>query len=283
MKIAVLYSGGMDSRILWHLAERLYPNSDRTATYWSHGHPQDWYERGALPSFVQIRNCDWLNLHVAGAMQGKPDDPNDPIYIPGRNLAFAVLTACQELPDEVWLGALANEQGAGCTDKNPVFCDAASVTLSWVLRPFVPKGVVVRCPLAEAGLDKFGAAQWAVSNGLKIEDLACTWSCRNFHPWGVDRSLPCGNCDQCIRRFAVFTGLGNPVAEHYATTPLDPGKGRDWLIRLYRTASEHNWIGPAADDCAMFMTNLAPYIGNSPAFRQDEELQQVARLMRNQP
>jgi 7-cyano-7-deazaguanine synthase in queuosine biosynthesis len=276
VKIAVLYSGGMDSRILWHLATTLHGTAYLSAVYWSHGHKQDRDERRHLPGFVQVRQCDWLNLPVAGGLHGKAD-ANPAITIPGRNLAFAVLTACQELPDEVWIGALANEQHTLSTDKNQSFRSTASAAISYALSPFLPSGVHVRCPFAEFGFDKGTAAGWAVRNGLLISELAMTWSCRSDHLPGTDRNDPCGNCDQCIRRAAIFTMLGHPNIERTASPVLGPGAGREWLIRLYRTAAAQGWQGAAAEDCAPFMNHLVPLI--EYRWSGVHELAEVARLM----
>jgi queuosine biosynthesis protein QueC len=257
MKVSISYSGGMDSLILMHLflTSPEYANADLSCIYWSHGHKQDAAEQHHLPGPVEVRRCDWLNLDVDGGLHGKAD-ANAPIYIPGRNLAFAVLTACQELPDELWIGALANEQHALSTDKNAFFCYTSSVTISHALSPFLPSGVRVRCPLAERGFDKGKAAQWAVDTGMPVEMLAKTWSCRCDHHPGTNPALPCGNCDQCIRRFAIFTMLGKPDAERYASPILGPGEGRDWLLRLYRTAEAKGRESPEAADCAPFMNHL---------------------------
>lgn len=276
MKIAVLYSGGFDSLVLYQYARVQHPEAEVSCVFWAHGHKQSANELRSLPSFADVRHVDWLDRPVSGGYRAK-QDANGAIYVPGRNLALAVLTACQELPDEVWIGALVNEAHAYATDKNALFSHTASAAISYALSPFLPLGVRVRAPLVEASMDKEGAFRWALDHGLRVEDLAATWSCFEEHAPGTDPALPCGNCQKCLHRFALFRSVGRPDAERYALPPLSPGAGRDYLLRLLTAAEAAGWRGPEAQDCMGFLRHLAPHIRQNLA--HDLALQRAADLL----
>ena len=61
-KIAILYSGGLDSYILYHYAKITNPTDDIIGVYWDHGQEADEAEQLSLPDFVQVRKVDWLKL-----------------------------------------------------------------------------------------------------------------------------------------------------------------------------------------------------------------------------
>src|SRR5690625_80518 len=136
MKIVILYSGGLDSYIMKRYAELKYPNAELKFIYYKHGAESEEKEISLLPEYVEIRSIDWLGDKIRP--KAKKEDPfAGAIYIPGRNLVFSVLAACQELPDEIWLGVLADENNEGATDKNSKFAGATSNLLSYVLSPFL--------------------------------------------------------------------------------------------------------------------------------------------------
>ena len=200
MKIVLLYSGGLDSRIMAHYAKVKYPDAEVKCVYYAHGGPAEQKEIEVLPSFVEVRRVDWLGGDKKPV--AKLSDPTaGAIYIPGRNMVFVTLAACQELPDEIWLGALADEQHVNATDKNNEFCDQASDVLSYVLSPFVGY-VHVLAPLARERWTKYGSLKWALENGLSAEEVLDTVSCYSGN------RVPCGNCRPCFKRALSFANLG---------------------------------------------------------------------------
>lgn len=236
MKIAVLYSGGMDSRILYHYAKVKYPEAEVTAIYWEYGHKADRFEIEHLPKFVEVRKVDWLNLPVKGSYLDITGD-GEASYIPGRNLVFAVLTACQELADEVWLGSLVNENHEHNTDRNWKFQELLSKTLTYVLSPVLPK-CIIRTPLAEAGLDKISEIEWALDNGLTQEDLLSTWSCYKLND-NTESNLPCGKCGQCFRRKVILGIFG--MAEEMQENPIHNIDVKKWFLSVLENSKKGNW------------------------------------------
>jgi len=224
-KISVLYSGGLDSRIMHHMAKIKYPNAEITATYFKHGQPNEAREVNGLPAFVDIKQIDWLGGDKQPvAQKGRREGA---IMIPGRNLLFATAIACQELPNEIWIGALQGETHEKGTDKNYTFLSKMNETLGYVLGPF-QENITGVFPLADAGLDKLGEVKWALENGLTKEDLLDTRSC---HSGETER---CGECIQCVKRWAVFGECG--FSETYDLDPLESDFGKKFIYDLVNCA-----------------------------------------------
>lgn len=224
MKIVILYSSGLDSKIMYHLAKVKYPHADIKCIYYLHGAASENAEVSQLPDFVEMRTVDWLGDKIKPV--AKKEDPfAGAIYIPGRNLIFSALAACQELADEVWLGALADECNEKGTDKNEKFRNDTSELLSYVLSPFIDK-VTVRFPFVEEGWTKVDSVKWALENGMSAEDISETVSC--WH----QTSEPCGQCKQCFKRQLVFR-LNN-LREICRQDPIESDFGKE-MIKGYVT------------------------------------------------
>ena len=228
MKIAVLYSGGLDSYIMYHMAKTQCSAKDEVvAIYYDHGQPVAKREIAKLPDFVEVRNIDWLTESKLPVAQ--PGRREGAIMIPGRNLVFGTLIACQELPDEIWMGTLKGETHDKGTDKNYTFLGHLNTTVNYVLGPFkYHSPITARFPLAEAGLDKLGEVQWALANGLTKEQLVATRSCHDGD------SDACGQCIQCVKRWAVFGECG--FEESYDVHPLDSEFGKKFVYDLVNCA-----------------------------------------------
>lgn len=220
-KIVILYSGGLDSRIMLHLAQT--QGYDAKCIYYRHGADSEQREIETLPDYVEVKTVDWLGDRIKPV--AKADDPfAAAIYIPGRNLVFSVLAACQELPDEVWMGTLVDEMTVQGTDKNLKFKSMATEVLSYVLSPFKERVQVV-FPLADRMWTKIDSVKWALENGLTKDQLRDTVSC--WHHKG----LPCGKCKQCFKREMIFALNG--FHENYASySPLNSQFGLE-LLKQY--------------------------------------------------
>ena len=121
--------------------------------YYRHGAICEDFEVSCLPVGTKIKTIEWLDENNGPVM--KKDQPQyGNIFIPGRNLVFTVAAACQFLPDEIWLGALADEDIEVSTDKNSTFLEKTSDILSYVLHGFVEDKVTVRFPFVEEGIFK---------------------------------------------------------------------------------------------------------------------------------
>jgi 7-cyano-7-deazaguanine synthase in queuosine biosynthesis len=212
MKIVILYSGGLDSFLMKKYAEKNYPNADVKCIYYAHGADSEEVEIDRLPEYVEIRTIDWLSPTGIRPVSKKSDPFASAIYIPGRNLVFAALAASQELPDEVWMGTLFDEDNEQATDKNEKFRAMTSEVLSYVLSPFI-NGCKVRFPFVEEKMSKVDTVKWAIETFGKaiIPELKETTSC--WHNDGV----PCGECKQCVKRFLVMKLNG--IDEVYKVDP----------------------------------------------------------------
>ena len=211
MNILILYSGGLDSFILYHYAKKQYPDAEVQAVYYRHGQPAMQKELDRLPSWVIQKEMEWLDEHNGPvAMKTKPTE--GAIFIPGRNMAFITLAACQFTPDEIWMGSVANEVTAASTDKNQLFVDKMNDILNYVLDPFLENGIKVRIPFVEDGMGKIEAVRWALDHGITKEEILNTPSC-----YGED-DISCGVCIQCLRRWAIFGLIG--MNEEYAKDPV---------------------------------------------------------------
>lgn len=211
-KIVILYSGGLDSLIMKRYAEVNHPNAEIICVYFAHGAPSEEQEIASLPDYVEVRQIDWLDENIKTV--AKVNEPaKGAIYIPGRNHVFATAAGCIYMPDEIWLGALADENHVGATDKNMEFCRRCGETLSYVLSPFVGQNILVRIPFAEMDWTKINTVSWALFNGLSEEDLKATVTCYNH-----DGHKPCGECIACFKRNLIFRMAG--FSEEYRTDPL---------------------------------------------------------------
>lgn len=227
-KIVILYSGGLDSFLMKKVAEKEYPDAEVKCVYYAHGAESERREISLLPDFVKVLNIDWLGKHGISSVSKVGEEHKGNIYIPGRNMVFATLAACQFVPDEVWLGALYDEMNDKGTDKNDVFKDKASDTLSYVLSPF-QHSVKVSFPLGDRGWTKVDALRWVLKNTTTTmeEVVGNTSSC-----WHND-GHQCGECWQCVKRFISFraaTDNSSKCWEEYKVHPLSSSKSREMIL-----------------------------------------------------
>ena len=109
--------------------------------------------------------------------------------------------------------------------------------------------------------------------------LAATWSCYGFYDEKTtNRTLPCGNCQQCLRRYALFHTLKHPEAEHYARPLLLPGQGRSWFVNVVSAAEREGWPPTSEDECAPHLEPLIQFIEKTRC--KDLELLQAAQSLR---
>ena len=226
MKIVILYSGGLDSYLMLKLAEREYPDATVKCIYYAHGADSEADELNLLPDYVEVRKVDWLN-ESCRPLPKKSDPFAGAIYIPGRNLVFSVLAGCQELPDEIWLGVLADENNAQATDKNGIFRALTTETLEYVLSPFVD-GIVVRFPFDEKGFTKLDAIRDALDNGVDPREIEKTVSC-----WHSVNGKHCGRCKQCVKRKLIFDLVG--LKTEYVIEPYDVPEQIELLRKYIQT------------------------------------------------
>ena len=273
-KIAILYSGGLDSYILYHYAKITNPTDDIIGVYWDHGQEADEAEQLSLPDFVQVRKVDWLKLGFE--LANKSNEPKDNIYIPGRNLVFVTLTACQDLPDEIWLGAMTEEIHDKATDKNMVFLEKTNDVLSYTLSPF-KDNIKLRFPFVELGLSKFTAIKWALDNGVTKEELIDTMSCYN-PTIENNKVIRCGECRQCTNRFTIFGMLGFDELSQLKVHPLKSVEIRNQITTFIDNIESKYFFSNYLNDYKF----IADYISdNTDLFDKDEWAQKTMNSIYN--
>lgn len=193
MKIVILYSGGLDSKILYEYALKNYPNDEIIKLYYDYDSPVCKVEKTFLDDDVIIRNIDWFGGTFDKLKSKEKEKHKGNVYIPGRNLIFSVLAACQELPDEIWLGATYRDVNDGATDKNLTFIEKTMDVLNYVLSPFKDK-IKLRFPFYEDKMEKEEILKWALDNN-KESLIHNSISC-----WNPINVKSCGICHQCLKK-----------------------------------------------------------------------------------
>jgi 7-cyano-7-deazaguanine synthase in queuosine biosynthesis len=209
-KVVILNSGGLDSLVMVKMAEIL--GYDVTKIYFDIGHDYNWKEKQALEDDTQVFDMSWF---AAKGVDKEGNGMNN-IFIPGRNLMFAVLAACKFLPDEIWLGALLGEIHQHATDKNETFRTLVNDVLSYTLAPF-KKDVKLVYPFVDAGMDKLDVVKLAVELGYSKEVVESS-SCMS------GKHLKCGTCGVCLRRAGIFMQTG--LSEEYEVNPWTAEENR---------------------------------------------------------
>lgn len=211
--ILILYSGGLDSLAMRTVARAEYLDEVKCIWY-DIGQPYNHKEEQALSKYpyVEKKILPWLSQN--DKLQGKEDNACGNIMIPGRNLALIVNAACQYLPDQVWLGALAGETHEAATDKNYEFLESTEELLNYVLKPYYgSRRIQLSFPLADRELSKLSSISYMLDHGVTTSEITSTSSCLSGEPGN------CGECIVCVRRFCCFKQLG--FSELYNRDPLE--------------------------------------------------------------
>lgn len=202
MKILILYSGGLDSYIMYLYAKAKYPNATIKAIYYDMGHGYAAKEKETLANFVEVKKIQWMEGKTNSV--AKDGSNSGDIIIPGRNLLLATLGACQFMPDQIWLGALMGENHAGSTDKNELFVKLLNQTFDYVFSPFSVRPIIV-CPFLDDKMSKLDIIRWALMNGVSNNELKATSSCLSSD---MTKTNKCGKCVVCLRRWGIFYQCG---------------------------------------------------------------------------
>jgi len=219
-KVVILYSGGLDSFVMWKIAEK--EGYDYKLVHFDIGQPYAKKELEAIKKLgekVEIRKVDWINSEEQ--IKGKKD--NFSIFIPGRNLTLASLAASIYLPDEVWLGALMGEIHKDATDKNLTFLNETNKLFKYVFSPF-ERQPQVKFPLVDRKMGKFEEVKWLIDNGIPKEEILETSSCLS------GEEGKCGTCMVCCRRHYIFKELG--FSEKLNKHPLENPNNVKMILKM---------------------------------------------------
>lgn len=200
-KIVVLYSGGLDSYYMYTQSLK-EPDNEYVFVYYKHGSDAEKREISILPHFVDVRDLPLMKYSDYAVNNLDPEGGK--LYIPGRNLLFCVAAACQELPDEIWLGANIEEINDVNHDKNDIFKDKLTDIMNYVFGAYT-SDIVIRYPIAEKQYGKLQTIKELADTDL--DGLLKSRSCYS------NTQKPCGLCKQCFKRFLLFTYEG--IHEEY--------------------------------------------------------------------
>ena len=210
----VLVSGGLDSAVLtWHVAQstqRVVPVYVRTGMMWEDVELR-WLERFlaaiATPRIQPVvalefplRDIYAAHWSVGGAGSPRFDDPDETVYLPGRNIILlaktSVFCGLNHIP-RIAMGHLAANPFPDATDSFMTTMAAAlGAGLDWPLR--------IERPFTR--MHKMDVVRLGASLPLEL-----TFSC--IRPAG---ELHCGDCNKCAERQQGFAEAGVPDRTRYA-------------------------------------------------------------------
>lgn len=171
----LLFSGGMDSLIAWHLLGK--PKT----LYIDLKHKYSKQERDIVSELIPstiIREFDLSPFEESDA------------NIPLRNLYLAMLAVNLDF-NYIWL--IVQKDEMSIPDRSAYFLNTASYFLSYLSN----KGVNINTPFSH--MDKIRMVENYLRKGGDPELLKRTWAC--YHPVGYSH---CGDCPACFRRFVAM-------------------------------------------------------------------------------
>lgn len=188
-----LFSGGLDSYMLWHLLDK--PD----AVYVRYGHK---YQNRELDTIAALQEFepDLRVTLIDGPRIGALEQADG--HIPHRNLLLVTTAVASLNPEIVYLGAL---RGEASLDKSYRFLRRTSRLLSFSEQP-----VKVRSPSKRYTKTQL-VAKFIKTYPDKVDRLAVTRSCY------ADTTMPCGRCVACYKRWVAMTNNG--IEEAYQTSP----------------------------------------------------------------
>jgi 7-cyano-7-deazaguanine synthase in queuosine biosynthesis len=208
-KLAICFSGGMDSYIAYHWAikELNYNPKDILCINFDIGHPYFKKEEQCLKQLEVPYTTMKIGL-LSKKYNNMPDEVN--YIIPGRNMIFASIAA--SFAKEVWIIGMKFENHYLMYDKNENFFRLATICLSQA----IGSPTQVKSPFVN--LTKTEIIKWSIKH--KLPHLHETTSC--YHPT-LQR---CGVCSLCFKRFIAMKACG--LDENFIN---DPRKSKE-AIRL---------------------------------------------------
>lgn len=188
-----LFSGGLDSYILWHLLDK------PEAVYVCYGHKYQHRELDTISALQKIE--PELSVTVLDGPQVGSLERSDG-HIPHRNLLLVTTAVATLDPEIVYIGAL---RGEASRDKSYRFLRRTTRLLSFGEQPvkvLSPSKRYTKTQLVKKFLKQFPN---------KVEQLAVTRSCY------ADSEIPCGRCVACFKRWVAMTN--NDIEERYQVSP----------------------------------------------------------------
>ena len=191
-KIALLFSGGIDSMLLAERAHR--EGTLKVLLFINYGQPAYFEEMKSVAEWSQARGytVDVVDADISGVEDCMAIGPTEDglRILPGRNMvmcAHAANVAVAKGCTKVWYGANADDKDY--PDCNENFISAMNLSLSASMI-----AVEIEAPLVR--MNKKQIIEEAVSLNMELDKA---WSCYE----SVDFNEPCGLCHSCKERIAA--------------------------------------------------------------------------------
>ena len=210
MKRILLFSGGLDSYIAWHLLDKPTP------LFFALGHRYERAERATI-STLEAMNPGLSVIIDWRFSLGDIEQPD--AHIPLRNALLIAAAVATQDPDVVYIGAL---RGESSRDKSMKFLRMMTEMLSFLRN----KPVQVSAPflrLTKADLVK----RLKMEKPEAVAGIEHTFSCYTY-PVPRQDFKGCGRCMACFRRWVALSL--NDIQEDYEAPP--------WQWEQYQT---QNW------------------------------------------
>ena len=190
-KIALLFSGGMDSYVAYYYLQKLYPNKTVVPIYIHYG--------GAYCNKEVIIAKQLLpqTLIIKGEFNLRHLETGEKAFLPNRNLYL--ITRAAEISPIIFIGGLKDDNVG---DKSPKFC----VTMSHLLT--ISKGEIVWVDSPFWMMEKINVVEWFINYAGKdkaIYHLKRTVSC--YDPF----KQYCGKCPSCFRKACALAYFDVPM------------------------------------------------------------------------
>lgn len=203
-KLAICYSGGLDSLVAYYYAMKVkkYKKEDILLIHFNIGQPYEEKELKVLKS-LDIP-CEIMDLKICNPKLSGSKITKENYIIPGRNLVFA--SVCAGYAERVWIVGLLNEDHYLMFDKNSNFYRLASMTCSQA----VGSPTIVESPfslMTKTDLFKL-AKKWKI-----LDKVEKTTSCYD------ETDLRCGECSLCVKRAVAGRTAG--IFENFTKEPFE--------------------------------------------------------------
>ena len=210
-KLAICYSGGLDSTVMLFQAVKQYGKENVLAVYTYFGQRNAKTEQESFEHFtkklgVETRKLDLSEIFSDVSKEevtGDKSTPNGTRKMYNRNMVIisAVTAKAMSLGcNALWLGAHYSDAAGGFVDCTEAFYNAAKQCVA-VAYPWFEVGM----PLIDKS--KKEVIEWGIEAGMTKDDFASTWSC--YRTWngeyyevdGIKYKKPCTECETCHDRY----------------------------------------------------------------------------------
>jgi 7-cyano-7-deazaguanine synthase in queuosine biosynthesis len=229
--LSIMYSGGLDSYIAYHVAK-----SGKYTPQLIHvdlGHPYAGKEKKAMDEI----GLPYTSINASELYPAISHRITNHI-IPSRNVLFAVVGSM--FNSRVWICALDGEQYGKENDKSVAFFNDISALLSFT-NNFFQKRTIVESPFLRAHQSKVEVVNWAVRNlkAVELRQMLSTNSCYS------SEEGHCGKCLTCYKRYVALRLNGfkeNVLVALFKSHPLesDYAKEMDRLIPIASSRMDYS-------------------------------------------